>query len=200
MQKRWIVAVCAAAALTVAGIGGAGIAQDAEPAKPEVKIVSSDENLMGLELWGTWVMKEDLTRHITHEVPKDLKDETITFTKGDEHAKAVTANLPGVLEEMIKKNKKEGTLFAEACKNILFAGGITLQRGDREPKSTHFFVVSMFGNTYLCILAPSADGKFGLEFANTQFVRDPKADNDLLFIGDDHRDEPFVAFERKKAG
>ncbi|MCC7509925.1 MAG: hypothetical protein IT464_11235 [Planctomycetes bacterium] len=196
MTKRgWI--FVATLALLVVGVS-AGIAQDSakEEAPPEVKIVESADNQMGAEIWGTWVLKEDLTKHTAGELPKDMAKSKFIFEKSEDSKKAILENLPRVLAAARAANPGDSAAMVAACKTIHLAGKLTVDQGD-EKVELHFFMITVSGNQMFCAMGKRGDD-WRVETGHVSFVRDPEGSNDLFFLGGEDTKEVYTAWERAK--
>ncbi|MCB9893394.1 MAG: hypothetical protein H6839_02980 [Planctomycetes bacterium] len=191
--RIWASAIVLALAAGVVAIGGIASGQDAS--EPEsVTFVDTEENTLGKEIWGTWVMDDDLTKRTAHEVPKDGM---VLEFKSDEDSKG---RIKKALEAAVKKagdsEGEEAGFIRRAAQGVFCTGRLIIKRGERKDE-VDFAQVCMWGEPVLLVLESDGE-KTDWESVRVSFVRDPDGDNDLLFVGGDHKDEPYVAFKRQE--
>lgn len=193
--RIWAATLVFAAGAASLAIGGFAVGQEIEEAEEEkeetVKVINSEENSISKEIWGTWVMDEDLTKRTAHEVPKDIG--SFEFKKDE----AAEARIKAALEALVKDapEGEKGDLIRRAAAGVFVTGRLVINRGE-VTHEVDFAQVSMWGEPLLMILE-NRDGETDWESARISFVRDPEGDNDLLFVGGDHKNEPYIAMKRK---
>jgi hypothetical protein len=163
----------------------------------KVTFVNEPDNLLVNELWGAWKVDKDLTKAVSNTVPgNDDWQITITFTDTSMGADAIIKAANSFFERAEKAGQGSASRTAEirrACQNVLLCGALTIDDGHRvEPGS--FFLSHWRGHTALYI----ADrGRLG-DMIWVSMARDPKGDNDTLFLTEVHRDggEGTIALRR----
>lgn len=195
MSKRMLVCagVLAVALVGIAAFGAASVAQEEKEPAIIVKITEAKQNVMHDEIWGSWVVDEDLTKHVAGEMPKDMGGVTLTFSRDADSVKKLEANLGNWLTD--RDDDSEADLKA-ACADIHLAGKATMTRGE-DSNDAIFCIVSMHGNTYLVIAPDTEDGTPRIECVPAALVPDPVGDNDLLFVRSNKNEgEPYFAWKR----
>ena len=190
--RIWAATLIVAASAASLAIGGFAAGQETEEAKEEtVKIINSEENTISKEIWGTWVMDEELTKHTAHEVPKDVSSFEFKKDGGAE------GRIKAALESAVKgaPEGERGDFIRRAAAGVFVTGRMVIKRGE-ETSEVDFAQVSMWGEPVIMILETEGE-ETDWESARISFVRDPEGDNDLLFVGGDHKNEPYIAMKRK---
>lgn len=192
----------AASLMLIAGTGfslfDVAVAQDKDTKSDSnddkfVQLVDSEENLFAAECWGKWKMSDDFTKYVAHELPEEDFG-TIEFEKNEKESKRIVRHLERLAETMKERGQPNDLEFLRALKAVYATGTMKLDRGRKSMKST-FALITMFGEPLLVLLegeTPNTDW----ETVRVSFVRDPEGDNDLLFVGGDHKDESYVAMVR----
>ncbi len=163
----------------------------------KVTFVNEPDNLLVKELWGAWKVDKDLTKAVSNTTPgNDDWQITITFSDTGMGADAIIKAANSFFERVEKAGQGNASRTAEirrACQNVLLCGAVTIDDGFRvEPGN--FFLSHWRGHTALYI----ADrGRLG-DMIWVSMARDPKGDNDTLFLTEVHRDggEGTIALRR----
>jgi hypothetical protein len=175
--------------LVVAGLGVA--AQEEEKAK--VQVVDNGECLAGLEIWGAWKLKKDITEFSGGKVDDSS---TYVFEKNDESTERITTQAEKLLAELRGEKAREGDAIERALSEIYAVGKFTRVDKTKKEQTSDFALVTFMGNPTLFLLRTKSDGRFDWETSSIAFVRAPENDNDLLFMGGDHKDEEFTCLQR----
>ena len=190
--------VAIAVSLGAIALGTANRAQEAKPL--EFKLESSGENILGDNVYGRWVMKTDVTEFVAREKPpEELASMVFEFSKDADLSAKVLAELAKVCEQMAADKRKSayGAELKRQQASVLVTGKISHEMGERKQEAA-FAITNFFGNTVLWILETKEDGTTDWESANIAWVNDPEGDHDLLFLGGDHKNEPFLCFQREE--
>lgn len=191
--------VAIAVSLGAIALGTSNRAQEVKPL--EFKLEASGENILGENIYGRWVMKADVTEFVAREKPaEELATMVFEFSKDADLSAKVLTELAKVCEQMAgdKRKKAYGDELKRQQSSVLVAGKITHEMGERKQEAA-FAITTFFGNTVLWILETKSDGSLDWESANIAWVNDPEGNHDLLFLGGDHKNEPFLCFQREEA-
>jgi hypothetical protein len=191
--------VAIAVSLGAIALGTANRAQEAQPL--EFKLESSGENILGENIYGRWVVKADFTEYVAGEkVPDEVSGMVFEFSKDADLSAKVLAELAKVCEQMAgdKRKSAAGEELKRHKSSVLVTGKIAHEMGEQKQEAA-FAVTTFFGNTMLWILETKKDGSLDWESANIAWVNDPEGNHDLLFLGGDHKNEPFLCFQREEA-
>lgn len=199
MKTRVLIAISlllvVAASLSIYGIAQA---QDEDPKKADanddkfVQLVESDENLFATECWGKWKMDDDFTRYVAHELPEKSYG-TMEFEKNEKESKRIVRHLERLAEKMKERGQPTDIEFLKALKAVYATGTVKIKRGGKSMTAT-FAMFSLFGEPMLILLegeTPNTEW----ETVRISFVRDPKGDHDLLFVGG-HKEDSYIAMKR----
>ena len=153
-------------------------------AQPEAMVITADkENVVSSRLEGTWALQIDLTAALQNQTPEAYAEESrvpkrVEFKKDDK----VVGQLPA---DMVK-------VFSENGQPIYMSGWMKLM-GQKAP----FVLTSFHGNPHLVFWEAKDDNLFANpESFNLALATAAETKDDLLLIGGDHNNQPFVAMKR----
>jgi broad-specificity NMP kinase len=150
-----------------------------QPSRSEVE--TSGKNVVANRLEGDWQLHVPLTqRLLARQLPPAIRSSRahISF-EGDD---SVTQNIPAKYKDFLKD------------RTIYKAGIMTVQDNDYP-----FILIEFSGNPHLVYFRERNGDPMGDEESFIVMLAAATHDaNDLLFIGGDHSDEPFAAYERRR--
>jgi hypothetical protein len=167
--------------------------------KFEVKLISTEENLLSQEIWGKWVGHGEFSKHVGGG-KGDWAFGSTTFSQDEEATRRFQQEASICVQKVKEKKAGDATIWEDCLKAVYATGKLEVQGDENETDILDFGVANLFGNQVLVVLLPdkSAGAGYRLRSFNVAFVRDPKGDNDLLWIGGDNRNEVFNCMQRSK--
>ncbi len=199
-----LLVVCMLAATATVALAMAGKGADFEvPAKevPEpgesgkATVVNDPANLLALELRGSWTIDLDVMSRLYPDAKGTGGKFDLTFTENAEQSKRILANIEKAMPAL--QGDERGDRFAadfrEAVRRIYQTGELVMVERD-ETMTFAYALISWRGNPHLLLLEKEDD----FESAHIMLARDPKGDNDILFMGGDQTKEGFAPLKRKK--
>ncbi|MBE7493060.1 MAG: hypothetical protein HS108_15070 [Planctomycetes bacterium] len=162
-------------------------------------IVADPENIVASELFGTWVLDEDVTRRLRGAEGSQVKVRKFTFRANEESATLVCTKLEAMLAK-VKEGKGAAVYehFEEALRSIHLAGEMELERSGAASKHA-FAYMTWRGNPHVFWHRVSGD-RDDFESFNVMLARDAEGGKDLLFVGSDSATGAFAAYKRESTG
>jgi hypothetical protein len=177
---------------------GSAAAQDKEPAAPkvEVTLVDDQNNLISQEIWGAWTQNEEATKFAGGRGSKDSG--VWTFSKDKECSDRFQEEAARCVEQMKEREKgyknQSSPAWEQCLRSVYACGKLEAREGENERDLLDFGIANLHGNQVLIVLLPDkgAGAGYRLRSFNIAFVRDPKGDKDLLWLGGTGPNEPFA--------
>ena len=153
-------------------------------AKPDALTLTKDtENVIASRLEGAWALQIELSATLQNQTPEAYAEESrvpkrVEFKSDDK----VVGQLPG---EMVK-------VFSDNGQPIYLSGWMELM-GQKAP----FILTNFHGNPHL-VFWESREGNLFANPESFNLALAPAAEpkDDLLLIGGDHNNQPFIAMKR----
>ena len=153
-------------------------------AQPKALTITVDtENVIASRLEGTWALQIQLTATLQNQTPEAYAEESRVPKRVEFKSDAkVVSQLPN---EMVK-------VFHDNAQPIYLSGWMELM-GQKAP----FVLTSFHGNPHL-VFWESREGNLFANPESFNLALAPAADrkDDLLLIGGDHNNQPFIAMKR----
>ncbi len=145
-------------------------------AAAELTLEENPENVVASRLAGDWQVSAELTKRLT----------------GSERAFSKTLSFKSDPSILAKVPPKHAEAIAKLGAKVYLAGLVNFRE-----KDLPFLLTSVNGNPHLVFWLERDGERFGnVESMNVMLaVADPKQ-NDLLFLGGDFNNQPFLAYER----
>ncbi len=148
----------------------------------EVKVEPDKENVVASRLEGDWQPDPDLSQRLTGNENAAMIKLIISF-KSDP---ATAEKIPAKYEKFL------------ANKQVYLAGILTI-KGEKT-REHPFILIEHRGNPHVVFFRERNEDPFGdAESFNVMLARARERQHDLLFIGGDFNNQPFMAFSRVKA-
>lgn len=158
-------------------------------------LVNDPANLIALELRGAWTLDLEVMGRMYPEAKSFGGKYELTFTENAEAQKRILANIEKAMPAL--QGDERGDRFAadfrEAARRIYQCGELVMVERD-ETMTFAYALISWRGNPHLLLLEKEDD----FESAHVMLARDPKGNNDILFMGGDQTKEGFAPMKRKK--
>ncbi|CAG1770264.1 hypothetical protein BAC2_00931 [uncultured bacterium] len=157
----------------------------------KVTIEKDAQCVVAGELMGHWVTHTDLTERLTHE--ENPAPYELVFSESEESRLRIKAAVEKHFEFLEKNTGKDvADWLRRDAQTAYLAGACELHAGKTIAKSD-FLLIASAATPHLILLM---DGQ--LQSCNVMLARDPKGDNDILFMGGDQTKEGFAPLKRKK--
>ena len=158
-------------------------------------VVNDPANLLALELRGSWTIDLDVMGRMYPDAKGTGGKFELTFTESAEQSKRILANIEKAMPalEGDTRGNRFSADFREAMRRIYQTGELVMVERD-ETMTFAYALISWRGNPHLLLLEKEDD----FESAHIMLARDPKGDNDILFMGGDQTKESFAPMKRKK--
>lgn len=158
-------------------------------------LVSDPANLLALELRGAWTLDLEVMGRMYPEAKSFGGKYELTFTENAESQTRILATIEVAMPSLQGDDRGDrfAADFREAVRRIYQCGRLEMVEGD-ETMTFDYALISWRGNPHLIL----REGKDDFESAHIMLARDPKGDNDILFMGGDQTKEGFAPMKRKK--
>lgn len=141
----------------------------------QLKVEADPENVLASRLEGKWQVDAELTRKLGGKVLA----EKLEFRRDDK----VLERIPEAVAARLKGER-------------IYLAGIMVMGGREHP----FLLTGLKGNPHVVWLREGNAKPGDAESCNVMLARAAQSDNDLLFTGSDHNNQPFAAYAREVAG
>jgi hypothetical protein len=158
-------------------------------------VVTDGANLLSLELRGSWTMDLDVMGRMYPDAKSPGGKFEVTFSENADQTKRILANIEKAMPALQGDDRGDrfAADFREAVRRIYQTGELVMIERD-ETMTFAYALIVWRGNPHLLLLEKEDD----FESAHIMLARDPKGDNDILFMGGDQTKESFVPLKRKK--
>jgi hypothetical protein len=158
-------------------------------------VVNEPANLLSLELRGSWTIDLEVMGRMYPDAKSAGGKFELTFTENAEQSKRILANIEKAMPALQgdERGERFAADFREAVRRIYQTGELVMIERD-ETMTFAYALISWRGNPHLLLLEKEDD----FESAHIMLARDPKGDNDILFMGGDQTKESFAPMKRKK--
>lgn len=157
-------------------------------------VINDPANLLAPELRGSWTIDVDVMGRMYPDAKSAGGKFELTFTENAEAQKRILANIEKAMPAL--QGDERGDRFAadfrEAMRRIYQCGELVMVERD-ETMTFAYALISWRGNPHLLLLEKEDD----FESAHVMLARDPKGNNDILFMGGDQTKEGFAPLKRK---